>query len=698
MDPNGRVIKFKDLPVTTITMLVEFNGNVNNYAAHFLFPITPVWLPPKSSRGSSITIPHYPIPGKILAARNEHHFRGIKWTTNEKYFENCVPMCISAKRANIKQKLLISGIHMCGPKSVDEGLEAAGYTVNHLKAVQQQIDYCRNNYCKFLEAIEWFINATRGVNARRYYDRPLTPDYILSIPDKIPGSEPDKLSLYASVENINNASFDLAYGGMGTEMGTGMNGGMDCLFDMEVDDGICFMIDGSPIPRGVQNAQSICSTQNVNISQNYPGSPMVMSPAVMSPVSPMVMSPAVMSPAVMSPLPVGSCNNNNGYNNGYNNGNNASNKPIRYSKNGSLDPWFEYSPEAENHPYHIKPIEECYEEYRAHEGYSADFIIMETEDYVTWTYPSFIPPHIDERMAEFLTQTLDEEGTKTHGDIIKLMDSLRFLPDVCSYDLNISGHKIYMVNYNFSLGWLPDRGQFDILFNCVDGFACVYNNDVSPYARIICPYELTEEEIRTRKPDANHHVTFLVYRSGKITQIGPGGKRMEDAYNRFMSVVVTNMNTLKLSDQSPLTQKKGTSRSKSANKLPANLGYGQLGYGQLGYGQPTHGQLGFMSAVNNPINYTTTIHNTTSYSPHANTSCSKEYYGFQDTASDVPYDIGVDINDSLRYSESDFASDCASDFTGDFASDFTGDFTGGYAGGFDSNYSRDYALSIGVTG
>ncbi len=415
MDAEGNIIPFDRLEVTTSTMLVSFNGNVGNTSAFHLFPITRMDLPPKVGRGKTYVIPHYPIPGHVLATRNGPTFRGVRWTSSEKYFQNCIPFCVSAKRENIKGKLLSNGIHTCGPKTVEEGLEITQYMIDHLKTIQQQLDYCQQNYEAFYKTVRWFLHSTRGPQRRRYY-----------------------------TEAVNNADFAIA--------------------------------DGSPFPSFLIDS---ILTQPKDISDRYLA--------------------CKFRDVIVEHIDYFRCT-------------------VTYS--------------LEQVPVAPEPVE------------MVEFLIDKFEDYEEIAYPQYFPEGIDKNIASFLTQTL--EGLSTYSDVLGIVDWISTFPYITSPELSIGSHDVYMVNYNYPIGWEVNRNNMNELFNNVPDFSSTYANDITSSVRIILPYELTEEEEMRRRPDANHHNTFLVFLSGKVTHIGPGGKRMEDAYYRFMNIVRDNQQFLRL--------------------------------------------------------------------------------------------------------------------------------------------------------
>jgi hypothetical protein len=93
-----------------------------------------------------------------------------------------------------------------------------------------------------------------------------------------------------------------------------------------------------------------------------------------------------------------------------------------------------------------------------------------------------------------------------------------------------------MVNYNYALGFEVDRNALNRLINGRDGFVSRYQNALTNCVTIELPYEISEAKAKRRKNKVPHH-TFLVYRSGSITQSGPGSTLMRAAYYSFMNLI-----------------------------------------------------------------------------------------------------------------------------------------------------------------
>ena len=105
--------------------------------------------------------------------------------------------------------------------------------------------------------------------------------------------------------------------------------------------------------------------------------------------------------------------------------------------------------------------------------------------------------------------------------------------EIITSDLNITGNKLIMTNYNYDLGFLINRDELAQRLKNETNFVVIYDNSVNYYIKIELPYIRDEsfDKIR-KKPKVPKH-TILVYKSGKVTQSGPGYDLMKICYDKF---------------------------------------------------------------------------------------------------------------------------------------------------------------------
>lgn len=108
----------------------------------------------------------------------------------------------------------------------------------------------------------------------------------------------------------------------------------------------------------------------------------------------------------------------------------------------------------------------------------------------------------------------------------------------CSPILRLDYIDEAMVNYNYSLGFEVDRSLLDYHIDGLNGFMSRYNNALSTSVVIELPYKPREGTIIKRRKNKIPHHTFLVYKSGSVTQSGPGGDMMRDVYYLFMNTIM----------------------------------------------------------------------------------------------------------------------------------------------------------------
>lgn len=158
---------FKDLNVTTMTLIARFDGKIHLSPIFCLLPITRIELPEKKRNTKKIKIPHCKVPGSILSLRFAGSTRGIFRTASRRHFRNSITMDISTKAKNISLKLSESSIQMCGPTSMAMGQEAIQYLFEHIHNIQDCLDYLQEHPKETNETVFWLLNATRGPQKKR---------------------------------------------------------------------------------------------------------------------------------------------------------------------------------------------------------------------------------------------------------------------------------------------------------------------------------------------------------------------------------------------------------------------------------------------------------------------------------------------------------------------------------------------------
>ncbi|CAH6419401.1 Hypothetical protein HVR_LOCUS606 [uncultured virus] len=148
---------------------------------------------------------------------------------------------------------------------------------------------------------------------------------------------------------------------------------------------------------------------------------------------------------------------------------------------------------------------------------------------------SLIPTDLDQEITVFLLSLCDD--FLYHSDLCRKLDFIPNIHTIIDEPLELKHVDEAMVNYNYSLGFEVDRANLNQYIDGANGFIARYNNALATCVTIELPYEPPLGTVIKRRKNKIPHHTFLVYRSGSITQSGPGGGLMRDAYYLFMYTI-----------------------------------------------------------------------------------------------------------------------------------------------------------------
>lgn len=164
-------IKFSDLNITTMTVVLQLSQHVNLDTVFPLFEITRVDLPPSKRKVKKSKLPFCDKPGAILSVRYNGVTRGIIRSGS---FLNSITVDISISRdKNISIKLSKNKIQMCGATSNEMIYIAANHLINHLSNIQSTLELLREDREKSREMVDWVVENTRG-ESFLYEERLLT--------------------------------------------------------------------------------------------------------------------------------------------------------------------------------------------------------------------------------------------------------------------------------------------------------------------------------------------------------------------------------------------------------------------------------------------------------------------------------------------------------------------------------------------
>lgn len=158
--------------------------------------------------------------------------------------------------------------------------------------------------------------------------------------------------------------------------------------------------------------------------------------------------------------------------------------------------------------------------------------------------PESIPENFDVDLVSYLLSLGND--FIYHSDFIKKLNFVCTATSVFTGSLKIGPLEIAMENYNYSLGFNINRASLNRLIDGQNGFISRYDNALSVNVTVELPYKADISKttsIKRRKNKIPHH-TFLIYRSGSVTQSGPGGDLMKGAYYLFMNTIMSLKNQI----------------------------------------------------------------------------------------------------------------------------------------------------------
>lgn len=123
------------------------------------------------------------------------------------------------------------------------------------------------------------------------------------------------------------------------------------------------------------------------------------------------------------------------------------------------------------------------------------------------------------------------------------------LKEVVDRDIKIVKSIKAMANYNYNLDFHVDRFALCKHICDLNGFIPTYNNCVDHCVNIKLPYTPDDEDGVIRKKNKVHCHCFLVYKSGVVTQTGPGGDKMKEVYNLFRRSILQIKDKIIIADK-----------------------------------------------------------------------------------------------------------------------------------------------------
>jgi hypothetical protein len=161
-------------------------------------------------------------------------------------------------------------------------------------------------------------------------------------------------------------------------------------------------------------------------------------------------------------------------------------------------------------------------------------------------------------LTEFLENIKDITRVFYHNEVTKPKENgtVEVLDDknveTVKLPLTVGRYNIAMINYNFSLGMNVDRWALYELIDGYENFRAIYNNTTDHHVKIEVPYDVDKSETIKRKESS---ISFMVYKSGIVTQSGPSSALMRPVYYDFMNFIRKNSQKIMLRDGKPFNLK-----------------------------------------------------------------------------------------------------------------------------------------------
>lgn len=444
------ITDFDCLKVTTMTVIVKLVGSVIIENVFPLLDITRLDLPPALRSTKKYKIPYCGIPGAILSAKFQNITRGIVKSKTKKSFLNSITIDICTSQKNINAKLSSSKIHMCGPNSEELAVETAQHVIDHVLALQSNLDYINSNDNVKNNSIQWLK------------DNCVDKDYVIDMETQeiIDLNEGD----YIKDDKIYNA------------------------------DGQIRLKENVIVFEHWRTGDYVTDNKIICDKNNQPYI--------------MITSKGKKETAVL---------NTNFF------------VKTEYDDMGNLK--YRFADINNNHINMITKVE---------------MKVMEVKSLkIPSEYPDNYPSEVDKRIVNFYIKYISDFSY--HHVYCQFLDNVKNITQVATKDLSIENLDMAMINYSYSLGMCIDRWSLLNAINGRNGFSARYCNSTDHSVTISLPYEVEDSSVRRKNKPPRH--TFMVHKSGIVTQSGPNIDLMRGAYYRFMATIMQIRSQIIQNDQ-----------------------------------------------------------------------------------------------------------------------------------------------------
>lgn len=150
-------------------------------------------------------------------------------------------------------------------------------------------------------------------------------------------------------------------------------------------------------------------------------------------------------------------------------------------------------------------------------------------------YPNNYPEEVDTRIANFYIKHIPDY---IYHDIYCLyLNSIKDIAKIMDTDVGIDRVDMAMINYSYHLQMNIVRGKLAEFINGYNDFTARFDNTSDHCVTITLPYDVPEHLKKIRRKNKTPCHTFMVYKSGIVTQSGPNIELMKEAYYKFMNTL-----------------------------------------------------------------------------------------------------------------------------------------------------------------
>ena len=147
-----------------------------------------------------------------------------------------------------------------------------------------------------------------------------------------------------------------------------------------------------------------------------------------------------------------------------------------------------------------------------------------------------MPDFLDQKILRFVTSQLWEFNNFDEYYII--FQWMIKCKETITPNLKVINITSTMANYNYDLGFLINRYEMAKRMRDETDFTVIYDNTKAYYIKLELPYVRDESFERIRKKNEVPKHTLMVYKSGKVTQSGPGFEQMKICYDKFRTEIL----------------------------------------------------------------------------------------------------------------------------------------------------------------